>query len=444
MSQPTQSQKLLASYIVSKLESVSGDYAVSSALATIKHAFQPAASSEIPAALIGEMDNFWNTKDEVKAEAAPSPVKSRASEHVPEKDAVPQDEKLQEFLDLLKVRGYFNGVEPDSEEYTLRLNKAIKKFHLKQNPYLNMTPEEIKAKGNAHMIAGNYNDAFECYTKAIEVAMQDADGSSNDESSNIHVYYANRAASLIELKKYTEATEDCEKSISYKADYPKAFTRLGVAFYYLNDFDKSASAYERALELDPTNEKYRSDANDARAKAKEAEAKAATPNFMQNLMGSEGGAGGANPFAMLNNPHMKEMMESMGNGGGMPDLSSAMAGMAGNPKFMEMAQSMMQNPQFSNMVQGFAQEFMKGGGAPGMPDFSAMDQMLNPTNAGVNPDALRELQEKEVMNNPKMRAISEDVKANGPAVFAKYMNDPDVAEVLKKFGNLFQKGGKPE
>ena len=435
----TQNQKLLVAHVVGLIESIKPEASVQSALETLLTAYRPDAAVEItlPSSLKEEIDAFWNTKSD--DECATAPVEA-------EEEQV--DPKLAEFIDLLKVRGYFNGVEPGSEEYSLRMKKAINKFNIKQNPYANMSPEEIKAKGNAHMIAGKYDDAFECYTKAIEVAMQSSDESTRDESTNLHVYYANRAASLIELKKYAEATEDCEKSISHKPDYPKAFARLGVARYYLSEFEKSADAYERAFELDAGNEKYRLDMEDARSKASEAAKKTEKPNFMQNFMGGDGAAGGADPFsAMLGNPQMKEMMESMGNmgGGGLPDLSGAMANMASNPQFMEMAQSFMQNPQFSNMVQGFAQQFMQGNGSnPMMPGLADMQKMFDPSQAGLDSDALRELQENEVMKNPKMRAISEDVRKNGPAVFSKYMNDPEVMEILKKFGNLFQNNANPQ
>ncbi|KNH07121.1 small glutamine-rich tetratricopeptide repeat protein [Perkinsela sp. CCAP 1560/4] len=431
-------QQVLVRYLVDRLRLIDFDPSASSevnnALEGLTQALElgQVHPGDLPLTLKEQLDAFWNTE---------------IGESVDSK----KDEKLSEFIELLKVRGYFNGVSAGTEEYNLRMKKAVNKYTAKQNPFADMSPEEIKAKGNADMIAGNYDDAIRCYTKAIEVSLQTDNAMADKKYDQLHVYYANRAAALIELKNYSQATDDCAKSISYKPDYPKAFARLGVAHYYLNEFEKSADAYERALELDQGNEKYRQDMEDARSKAKESAKKSSKPNPFQDLMGNLGG-GGNDPLSSLfgNNPQMKEMMESFGKSSGEGgDLQSAMANMAGNPQFMEIAQSFMQNPQFSNMVQGFAQQFMQGAsnGQPGeqlMPDFAEMQKLFNPTLSGIDSDAIRELRESEVQSNPRMREIAEEVRVHGPGVFSKYMNDPEVMNLMRKFSGLIGKGHKQE
>jgi small glutamine-rich tetratricopeptide repeat-containing protein alpha len=75
--------------------------------------------------------------------------------------------------------------------------------------------EKHKNEGNAKLNAKQYNEAIECYTKAIQM---------NPEN---HIYFANRAAALSHLGKHQEAIQDCEVSIRIAPSYAKAFGRLG-------------------------------------------------------------------------------------------------------------------------------------------------------------------------------------------------------------------------
>lgn len=73
---------------------------------------------------------------------------------------------------------------------------------------------DLKDKGNAALSAGNYEQAIEHYTKAIEL-----------EPHN-HVLYSNRSAAYAKQKKYQNALEDAEKTVSIKPDWPKvSYTR---------------------------------------------------------------------------------------------------------------------------------------------------------------------------------------------------------------------------
>lgn len=67
----------------------------------------------------------------------------------------------------------------------------------------------LKDKGNAALSAGNYEQAIEHYTQAIAL-----------EPLN-HVLYSNRSAAYAKQKKYQNALEDAEKTVSIKPDWPK-------------------------------------------------------------------------------------------------------------------------------------------------------------------------------------------------------------------------------
>eukprot|EP00906_Rhabdomonas_costata_P027716 RCo039332 len=331
-------------------------------------------------------------------------------------DEDPSGEKLNEFIAILKQKGYFQGVEEGTPAYQERYEKAKQKFTQRNNPYEGLTADQLKTAGNQKMVSGSYREAVGYYTKAIELDTQNA------------IYYANRAAAYTHLKEYKKAIIDCERSIALDEKYSKAYSRLGTALFYEGSYAKSVENYAKAVELDPENEGYKADLKAAEEKLKEVEAS---------------GGGGAGPL------------------GGNPFDFSNIANVLSNPQFMEMAQNMMKQPQFAQMVSNMASTFGGPGGAgfPGMPppgqipDFSQMFGNLaaqQPADGSI-PDAVntpfgqirREQLEAmqnnpELKENPKIQAIMDDVKANGPLAMMKYMNDPEVMGVMSKLaGQLF-------
>ena len=62
----------------------------------------------------------------------------------------------------------------------------------------------------------------------------------------------------------------------------------------------------------------------------------------------------------------------------------------------------------------------------------------------ISRGALDELRNNEEMqSNPKFAALQEEMKRDGPMAIMKYMNDPEVMDVMGKFTNLFGPGGAP-
>jgi small glutamine-rich tetratricopeptide repeat-containing protein alpha len=118
------------------------------------------------------------------------------------------------------------------------------------------------------------------------------------------------------------------------------------AHYCSNDFKSAANAFQRGLDLDPSNANLKTGLQSAQSRLPK-ETEEDVDNIDDNAAGTGVGAGG-----------MADMMRNMGMGGGaggMPDLSS----MLNNPQIMQMAQQMMgngglerlmANPALQNMV----------------------------------------------------------------------------------------------
>lgn len=318
-------------------------------------------------------------------------------------------EKFQEFIEVLNGKGYFKGCEQGSDEYNGRLEKAKAKFLKRSNPYQDMTPDQLKQRGNELMTKGQHKDAVGFYTKAIELDPGTA------------VYYANRAAAYTHLNQFSDAVRDCEKATAIKPDYSKAYSRLGTAYFYQSKYKEAVEAYKKACDLDPENQAYKAD-------LAAAEEKASKP-------------------APVGIPGMPPGMDF-----------GAVSEMMNNPQFMQMAQNFMQNPEFSKLVQNMATNMGMGmGGQGGPPDFSQLfgqppgaaggeaagaDGSITTPFGPVDKDALERIQnDPKIKENPKFQAIQEEVKREGPSAILRHMNDPEVMAAMTDFSKLFSQQG---
>lgn len=94
-------------------------------------------------------------------------------------------------------------------------------------------PSHTQAKGNAAFSAGKFQEAVEHFTAAIGV-----------DPSN-HVLYSNRSAAHASLSAFTPALEDAQKTVELKPDWAKGYSRLGAAYYGLQQWDDAVEAYTK-------------------------------------------------------------------------------------------------------------------------------------------------------------------------------------------------------
>ena len=72
-----------------------------------------------------------------------------------------------------------------------------------------------------------------------------------------HILYSNRAAAYCKKEKWIDAVVDGEKVTQLKPTWAKGWARLGTAHFGGKDYIGARRAYDKALELDPDNEDYK-------------------------------------------------------------------------------------------------------------------------------------------------------------------------------------------
>lgn len=138
---------------------------------------------------------------------------------------------------------------PEVKTILSELDKKIKEEERKAyiNPEL---AEEMKNKGNELFNEGNYAEAIKFYTEAIK------------RNPDEFKYYSNRAACYTKLAAFDLGLKDCEKCVELDPKFIKGWIRKGKILQGMQQQSKAVAAYQKALELDPSNaealEGYRS------------------------------------------------------------------------------------------------------------------------------------------------------------------------------------------
>lgn len=110
---------------------------------------------------------------------------------------------------------------------------------------------EFKTKGNEAFKKGDYLEASSVYTEALRLCPL----SCVEERS---VFYCNRAAAKMQLKRPKCALEDCTKAVELNDKYVRAYLRRAKLYEELDKLDESLQDYQKVIELDPSNHEARS------------------------------------------------------------------------------------------------------------------------------------------------------------------------------------------
>jgi len=284
-----------------------------------------------------------------------------------------KDPKYFSFCDAVIKRGYFDGAPEGSLEWYQRSARLLQKYRQKvqgsgpSKAELEQKAEEAKLRGNAAINAKDYDGAIAAYSEALSLS---------SDGPNSHVYYSNRAAAYCYQNKYQESVQDCLASVALAPDYVKAYSRLGLSYFFLEQYAEAVDAYEKAAELEPDNKANQDSLRQARNKLKKVKSSSSSAAVSSgaaedNISGLPPG-GAAGLAGMMNNPAMKRALDQMGG-------PSAVANMMKDPAMMSMAQQMMKDPA---MMQQAMSMFGGGGGGDGMPDLSALAGLMGGLGGG--------------------------------------------------------------
>lgn len=127
-----------------------------------------------------------------------------------------------------------------------------------------ITPSEWKTAGDKAYLEKNYSSAIECYTQAI-------DNSPKEDEAFIRDVYRKRAYANLTGGRFNFAVDDALASCSGDAVDGRAHYCAGRAAYELGLYDESKDHFEKALESNPRDSKYRKDYNRAKARIGEQE-----------------------------------------------------------------------------------------------------------------------------------------------------------------------------
>ncbi|XP_069760260.1 RNA polymerase II-associated protein 3 isoform X3 [Narcine bancroftii] len=98
-----------------------------------------------------------------------------------------------------------------------------------------------KEKGNNYFKEGKYDEAMECYTRAMTMDPYNP------------VFPTNRAATFLKKKKYAVAESDCNLALALDKSFFKAYLRRGGARFKLNNLQGAKEDFEMVLNLDAGN-----------------------------------------------------------------------------------------------------------------------------------------------------------------------------------------------
>lgn len=129
---------------------------------------------------------------------------------------------------------------PEVKTVISELEKKIKEEE--RRAYIDpVKAEDAKEKGNELFKKGDYAEAVKHYTEAI---MRNPDDPK---------YYSNRAACYTKLAAFDLGLKDCEECVKLDPKFIKGWIRKGKILQGMQQQSKAIAAYQKALELDPSN-----------------------------------------------------------------------------------------------------------------------------------------------------------------------------------------------
>jgi tetratricopeptide (TPR) repeat protein len=152
------------------------------------------------------------------------------------KESYLNDQPLSFLISLQLETQYFQ-----MKYFEVFLNKKIQELE-------ELEGMEKKNEGNEWMKKGKFKEAIVSYNQAIQYSHQQNG-----------VYFINRGAAYEKMENTEYAIRDYKKGIELNTTYSKGHARLGALYFKIHDYENAKKEYKIALQLEPSNEKYKMD-----------------------------------------------------------------------------------------------------------------------------------------------------------------------------------------
>ncbi|XP_063269204.1 tetratricopeptide repeat protein 1 [Prinia subflava] len=209
--------------------------------------FQDASSPE-------ELLNHLKLSEQQPPEAAPGGAQGCGSAPCPGQP--PAEESFHDCHDSLEPKGAVldgeGNVQEDGsssrkqteldEEYLLELEKDMPEEE-KQKRRKESTG--LKEKGNEHFKKGDYGEAEDSYSKALQICPACF-------QKDRAVLFSNRAAAKMKQDKTEAALSDCTKAVELDPHYVRALLRRAELYEKTEKLDEALEDYKAVLEKDPS------------------------------------------------------------------------------------------------------------------------------------------------------------------------------------------------
>lgn len=112
-----------------------------------------------------------------------------------------------------------------------------------------VTAEEYKKQGNDYFQIGKYQEAYDFYSKAVEVGVG---------GKKQCIYLSNRAFASLKLENYGIAIVDAKAALDIDPTFIKAYYRRGCAYFALNQLKAAIKDFKKVCKIVPKDKDARS------------------------------------------------------------------------------------------------------------------------------------------------------------------------------------------
>lgn len=128
---------------------------------------------------------------------------------------------------------------PEVREAVEALTERIERLEREIKAKVEKTVRQWLEDGDAAWASGNYQEAIEPYSKAIELDPKYVPA------------YLGRGIVYLGLNKFKKALADCGKAIELDPNFELSYCSRGLVYYRMREFERAMIDYNKAIELDP-------------------------------------------------------------------------------------------------------------------------------------------------------------------------------------------------